>query len=38
MHFLGVPTTRAGSVVSSDTHVVRDIFYNGNPKKVLAVG
>lgn len=36
MHYLGVPTTRAGSVVSSDTHVVRDIFYNGNPKKERA--
>jgi uncharacterized protein YdiU (UPF0061 family) len=31
MYHLGVPTTRAGTVVSSDTRVVRDIFYNGNP-------
>ncbi|PNH04070.1 Selenoprotein O [Tetrabaena socialis] len=26
----GVPTTRAGSVVTSDTRVVRDIHYDGN--------
>ncbi|KAL3674862.1 hypothetical protein V7S43_000788 [Phytophthora oleae] len=33
MHFLGVPTTRAGSVVMSrETQVLRDIFYNGNAK------
>jgi len=31
MHHLGVPTTRAGTCVTSDTRVVRDIFYNGNP-------
>lgn len=31
MHHLGVPTTRAGTVVTSDTRVVRDILYNGNP-------
>lgn len=31
MYHLGVPTTRAGTVVTSDTEVVRDIFYNGNP-------
>ncbi|CEG42259.1 Uncharacterized conserved protein (YdiU family) [Plasmopara halstedii] len=33
MHALGVPTTRAGSVVvSRETQVLRDIFYNGNAK------
>ncbi|KAG1711363.1 hypothetical protein DVH05_008616 [Phytophthora capsici] len=33
MHMLGVPTTRAGSVVMSrETQVLRDIFYNGNAK------
>ncbi|KAM7433522.1 hypothetical protein ABFA07_016237 [Porites harrisoni] len=31
MHFLGVPTTRAGSCVTSDTRIIRDIFYDGNP-------
>nr|XP_054752164.1 protein adenylyltransferase SelO, mitochondrial-like [Lytechinus pictus] len=31
MHHLGIPTTRAGSCVTSDTKVVRDIFYSGNP-------
>lgn len=30
MHFLGVPTTRAGSCVTSDSKIIRDIFYNGN--------
>ncbi|XDV28989.1 hypothetical protein PO909_032173 [Leuciscus waleckii] len=29
---LGVPTTRAGSVVTSDSRVMRDIFYNGNAR------
>ncbi|CAI5713472.1 unnamed protein product [Hyaloperonospora brassicae] len=33
MFALGVPTTRAGSVVvSRETQVLRDIFYNGNAK------
>lgn len=32
MHNLGIPTTRAGTLITSDTKVVRDIFYNGNPK------
>jgi len=36
MHHLGIPTTRAGTVVSSETHVTRDIFYNGNPKRERA--
>ncbi|XP_065666864.1 protein adenylyltransferase SelO, mitochondrial isoform X2 [Hydra vulgaris] len=31
MFYLGVPTTRAGSCITSDTRVVRDIFYDGNP-------
>lgn len=26
----GIPTTRAGTVVTSDSMVVRDILYNGN--------
>ena len=29
MHHLGVPTTRAGSVVTSDTYTVRDPLYDG---------
>eukprot|EP01087_Luapelamoeba_hula_P011200 TRINITY_DN3014_c0_g1_i1.p1 TRINITY_DN3014_c0_g1~~TRINITY_DN3014_c0_g1_i1.p1 ORF type:complete len:763 (+),score=176.43 TRINITY_DN3014_c0_g1_i1:37-2325(+) len=33
MHHLGVPTTRAGSVVTSSTFVDRDMFYNGNTKQ-----
>nr|XP_061813304.1 protein adenylyltransferase SelO-1, mitochondrial-like isoform X1 [Nerophis lumbriciformis] len=32
MFFLGVPTTRAGSVVTSDSKVVRDIYYSGHPR------
>lgn len=33
MHALGVPTTRAGSiVVSHETRVLRDMFYDGNAK------
>lgn len=31
MHYLGIPTTRAGACITSSTYVVRDIFYNGNP-------
>jgi len=31
MHYLGVPTTRAGTIVTSDSRVVRDIYYTGNP-------
>jgi hypothetical protein len=34
MYFLGVPTTRSPSIVTSDSLVVRDIKYNGNPIKV----
>lgn len=33
MHYLGIPTTRAGTCVTSDDYVIRDIFYDGNPKK-----
>ncbi len=32
MHHLGVPTTRALSLVSTGEHVIRDMFYDGNPK------
>ncbi len=31
MHFLGVPTTRALSLVATGDIVVRDMFYDGNP-------
>jgi serine/tyrosine/threonine adenylyltransferase len=30
MHYLGVPTTRALSLVSTGDEVMRDMFYNGN--------
>jgi uncharacterized protein YdiU (UPF0061 family) len=33
MHSLGVPTTRALSLVKTGDLVTRDILYNGNPKK-----
>ena len=32
MHHLGVPTTRALSLVATGDEVVRDMFYDGNPK------
>ena len=32
MHWLGVPTTRALSLVLTNDGVVRDMFYSGNPK------
>ena len=32
MHNLGVATTRAGSCVTSDSTVIRDMFYDGNSK------
>ncbi len=32
MHFLGVPTTRALSLVGTGEDVVRDLFYDGNPR------
>ncbi|MDO8270819.1 MAG: YdiU family protein [Gammaproteobacteria bacterium] len=33
MHFLGVPTTRALSLVLTGDSVVRDMFYDGNPEE-----
>jgi uncharacterized protein YdiU (UPF0061 family) len=33
MHFLGVPTTRALSLVTTGEPVVRDMFYDGNPQQ-----
>ena len=35
MFHLGVPTTRALSLVLTGEHVVRDMFYDGNPKEEL---
>jgi serine/tyrosine/threonine adenylyltransferase len=32
MHHLGVPTTRALSLVATGENVVRDMFYDGNPQ------
>jgi uncharacterized protein YdiU (UPF0061 family) len=32
MHFLGVPTTRALSLVGSGEQVIRDMFYDGRPQ------
>ncbi|KAM4675545.1 protein adenylyltransferase SelO, mitochondrial [Discoglossus pictus] len=32
MFHLGIQTTRAGSCVTSDSTVVRDVYYDGNPK------
>ena len=32
MHFLGVPTTRALSLVGTGDFVMRDMFYDGNPR------
>ncbi|NXL95576.1 SELO protein, partial [Alectura lathami] len=33
MHYLGIPTSRAASLVVSDDDIWRDQFYNGNVKK-----
>ena len=33
MHHLGVPTTRALSIVATGESVVRDMFYDGHPKR-----
>ncbi|MBY0491740.1 MAG: YdiU family protein [Gemmatimonadaceae bacterium] len=33
MHYLGVPTTRALSLVATGEAVVRDMFYNGNARE-----
>nr|XP_023671011.1 selenoprotein O isoform X2 [Paramormyrops kingsleyae] len=30
---LGIPTTRAGSLVTSDLHVLRDVFYDGRARR-----
>ena len=32
MHHLGVPTTRALSLVATGEQVVRDMFYDGRPQ------
>ena len=32
MHYLGIPTTRALSLVSTGDEVMRDMFYSGNPQ------
>jgi uncharacterized protein YdiU (UPF0061 family) len=32
MHHLGIPTTRALSLVGTGDKIVRDMFYNGNPQ------
>uniref|UniRef100_A0A2L2Y9J1 Selenoprotein O n=1 Tax=Parasteatoda tepidariorum TaxID=114398 RepID=A0A2L2Y9J1_PARTP len=32
MHFLNIPTSRAGTCITSDSEVIRDIFYDGHPK------
>jgi uncharacterized protein YdiU (UPF0061 family) len=32
MHYLGVPTTRALSLVATKEDVIRDMFYDGNPQ------
>lgn len=32
MHFLGIPTTRAGSLITSDTLILRDQFYTGDTR------
>jgi len=32
MHFLGVPTTRALSLVATGEQVIRDMFYDGHPE------
>lgn len=36
MYHLGIPTTRAGSLTTSDTRVDRDMMYNGNVKQERA--
>ena len=30
MHALGIPTTRAGTIVLTDNETLRDLLYNGN--------
>ncbi|KAK9906728.1 hypothetical protein WJX75_006965 [Coccomyxa subellipsoidea] len=36
LHHLGIATTRAGCIMTSDTQVVRDMLYNGNPQSERA--
>jgi uncharacterized protein YdiU (UPF0061 family) len=33
MHHLGIPTTRALSLIGTDSSVVRDMFYDGHPEQ-----
>ncbi|HFB63898.1 MAG TPA: YdiU family protein, partial [Aeromonadales bacterium] len=33
MYYLGIPTTRALSIITTGEQVVRDMFYDGHPKK-----
>jgi uncharacterized protein YdiU (UPF0061 family) len=33
MHSLGIPTTRAGSIITSNTKVIRDALYDGHTKE-----
>ncbi|CAF2391635.1 unnamed protein product [Rotaria sp. Silwood2] len=33
MFYLDIPTTRSGTCVTSDDYVIRDIYYDGNPKQ-----
>ena len=33
MHHLGIPSTRGGTVVTSDTLALRDMFYDGRPQR-----
>jgi serine/tyrosine/threonine adenylyltransferase len=35
MHHLGISTTRALSLVTTGEHIVRDMFYDGNPRPEL---
>jgi protein adenylyltransferase len=35
MHHLGVPTTRALSLILTGEYVMRDMFYDGNPQREL---
>lgn len=35
MHHLGIPTTRALSLMTTGDMVVRDMFYDGNPEKEI---
>ncbi|CAD0204370.1 unnamed protein product [Chrysodeixis includens] len=35
-HFLGIPSTRAAGLVVSDEAIVRDVYYNGCPRRERA--